>query len=170
VSGWDDGRLLRPGAELAASDRDEISDVLARYCFALDGRDWEALRDVFAADARITYSGGRVSTGIDEIVTFVRTTASAVAVTQHLLHTSLVRATGPDSAAGRTHVTAHHVGYDVALPAAEALTYTVTGTYDEQFTRTPAGWRICERTLTLLTSAGDPAILRDPPRRRSSLA
>jgi len=175
VSGWSADPLPRLGAvatatsgpELAAADRAEIGDLLARYCFALDGRDWEALRDVFAADAGITYSGGRVSTGIDQIVTFMRTTASAVAVTQHLLHTSLVRATGPDTAAGRTHVTAHHVGYDVALPAAEALTYTVTGTYDDRFTRTPAGWRISERTLTLLTSAGDAAILRSPLKTRA---
>lgn len=145
--------------EPAERDRAEIGDLLARYCFAIDRRDWAALRDVFAADARVTYSGRRASTGVDEIVAFLRTTASAVAVTQHLLHTSLLRATGPDSAAGLTHVTAHHVGYDVALPAPEALTYTVTGSYDDRFTRTAAGWRISRRTLTLVTSAGDPAIL-----------
>jgi 3-phenylpropionate/cinnamic acid dioxygenase small subunit len=175
VSGWsadppprlETATAASAGPELAAADRAEIGDLLARYCFALDGRDWEALRDVFAADARITYSGGRVSTGIDQIVTFMRTTASAVAVTQHLLHTSLVWATGPDTAAGRTHVTAHHVGYDVTLPAAETLTFTVTGTYNDRFTRTPAGWRISGRTLTLLTSAGDPAILGSPPKTRS---
>jgi 3-phenylpropionate/cinnamic acid dioxygenase small subunit len=149
----------RSGAEPAERDRAEIGDLLARYCFAIDRRDWAALRDVFAADARATYSGRRTSTGVDEIVAFLRTTASAVAVTQHLLHTSLLRATGPDSAAGLTHVTAHHVGYDVALPAPEALTYTVTGSYDDRFTRTAAGWRIARRTLTLVTSAGDPAIL-----------
>jgi hypothetical protein len=164
------GRPLPAGTELAASDRVEIGDLLARYCFALDGRDWEALRDVFAVDGQTRYSGGRVSTGIDEIVAFFRATASAVAVTQHLLHTSLVRATGPDAAAGVTHVTAHHVGYDVALPAPESQTYTVTGTYDDLFARTAAGWRIWRRTLRLLTSAGDPAILGNPVRRRSSPA
>jgi hypothetical protein len=148
------------GADLAASDRAEIGDLLARYCFAIDRRDWEVLRDVFAPDAQITYSGPRVCTGVNEIVAFFRATASAVAVTQHLLHTSLLQATGPDTAAGLTHVTAHHVGYDVVLPAVEAATYTVTGTYDDRFARTPAGWRISRRTLTLLTSAGDPAILR----------
>jgi hypothetical protein len=145
---------------LAPPDRAAIDDLLARYCFAIDLRDWEGLRQVFASDAVITYSGPRVSTGIDQIVEFFRTTASAVAVTQHLLHTSRIWATGPDTAEGLTHATAHHVGHDVALPAPEAATYTVTGTYHDLFARTPHAWRISRRTLTLLTSAGDPAILR----------
>lgn len=149
------------GAALPAPpDRAAIDDLLARYCFAIDLRDWEALREVFAGDAVITYSGPRVSTGIDQIVEFFRATASVVARTQHLLHTSRVWATGPDTAEGLSHVTAHHVGHDVALPAPTAATFTVTGTYQDQFTRTAGGWRISRRTLTLLTSAGDPAILR----------
>jgi uncharacterized protein (TIGR02246 family) len=149
-----------PGRLLAPADRAEIDDLLARYCFAIDLRDWEGLREVFAPDAVITYSGPRVSTGISEIVAFFRATASAVATTQHLLHTSRVWATGPDTAEGLSHVTAHHVGDGVALPAPEAATYTVTGTYDDRFTRTPEGWRITRRTLMLVTRAGDPAILK----------
>ena len=144
----------------AAPDRAAIDDLLARYCFAIDLRDWDALREIFAADAVITYSGPRVSTGIDQIVGFFRNATSAVAATQHLLHTSRVWVCGPDTAEGLSHVTAHHVGRAVALPAPEAATYTVTGTYQDVFTRTPDGWRISRRTLTLLTSAGDAAILR----------
>ncbi len=149
-----------PGDLLAPPDRAEIDDLLARYCFAIDSRDWDGLREVFAARAVITYSGPRVSTGIDEIVAFFRTAASAAAATQHLLHTSRVWATGPDAAAGLSHVTAHHVGHVAAMPASAAATYTVTGSYDDLFARTPEGWRITRRTLTLLTQAGDPAILR----------
>ena len=145
---------------LAPPDRAAIDDLLARYCFAIDLRDWESLREVFACDAVITYSGPRVSAGIDQIVEFFRSATSAVAATQHLLHTSRVWATGPDTAEALSHVTAHHVGQDVERPAPEAATYTVTGTYQDRFTRTGEGWRIAWRTLTLLTSAGDPAILR----------
>jgi hypothetical protein len=153
--------MSRPAAPLLAPpDRAEIDDLLARYCFAIDLRDWEGLREVFAHDAMITYSGPRVSTGIDEIVAFFRATASAVAATQHLLHTSRVWAAGPDTAEGLSHVTAHHVGHGTVLPAPESATYTVTGTYDDRFARTPEGWRIARRTLTLLTRVGDPAILR----------
>jgi uncharacterized protein (TIGR02246 family) len=149
-----------PEALLAPPDRAEIDDLLARYCFAIDRRDWEGLRGVFAPDAVITYSGPRVSTGIEEVVAFFRATASAAAATQHLLHTSRVWATGPDAAAGLSHVTAHHVGHGAAMPAPAVATYTVTGSYDDLFARTTEGWRIVRRTLTLLTQAGDPAILR----------
>jgi len=79
---------------LAPPDRAAIDDLLARYCFAIDLRDWEGLREVFAPDAVITYWGPRVSTGIDQIVEFFRSATSAVAATQHLLHTSRVWATG----------------------------------------------------------------------------
>ena len=149
-----------PAAVLAAPDRAEIDDLLARYCFAIDRRDWNGLRRVFAPDAVITYSGPRTAAGIDEIVAFFAETASVAAATQHLLHTSRVWATGPDTAAGLTHVTAHHVGHGAAMPAPQAATYTVTGSYDDRFARMPEGWRIARRTLTLLTQAGDPAILR----------
>ena len=148
------------GVPLAPPDRAAIDDLLARYCFAIDLRVWEDLREVFARDAVITYSGPRVSAGIDQILEFFQSTTSAVAATQHLLHTSRVWATGPDTAEGLSHVTAHHVGQDAARPAPEAATYTVTGTYHDRFARTGGGWRIAWRTLTLLTSAGDPAILR----------
>jgi 3-phenylpropionate/cinnamic acid dioxygenase small subunit len=144
---------------LAPPDRAEIDDLLARYCFGIDMRDWDGLREVFAPDAVITYSGPQVRTGINAIVAFFRAAVCA-ATTQHLLHTSRIWATAPDTAEGLSHVTAHHVGHDVVLPATEAETYTVTGTYDDLFTRTPEGWRIARRTLTLVTRAGDPAILR----------
>jgi hypothetical protein len=118
------------------------------------------LREVFADDATITYSGPRVSTGIDEIISFFAGATSTVAATQHLLHTSRVWADGPDAAHGLTHVTAHHIAHDVVLPAPPSGTFSVTGTYTDDFARTQAGWRITSRTLRLLTQSGDPAILR----------
>lgn len=117
----------------ARPDRAEIDDLLVRYCFALDRRDWKDLSNVFASDAVITYSGPRVSAGIDQIVEFFRTTAYALAVTEHLLHTFWVWATGPDAAEGPTHITAHHVGHDVALPARRK----------RRRTRSPAPTRTC---------------------------
>jgi uncharacterized protein (TIGR02246 family) len=152
-------RSARARNPLRAEDRDEIADLLARYCFAIDLRDWDRLCEVFGRDAVITYSGPRTTTGIDAIVDFFRTKASVAAATQHLLQTSQVWATGPDGAAGLTHVTAHHVPDGAARPADEASTYTVTGTYADEFIRTDEGWRIARRVLTLLTRAGDPAIL-----------
>ena len=38
------------------SDRIEIDDLFARYCHAIDERDWDALDDIFTPDARIDYA------------------------------------------------------------------------------------------------------------------
>ena len=46
------------------SDRLEIQDLMVRYSYAIDNRDWDALDDVFTPDAHIDYSvfGGSVGT------------------------------------------------------------------------------------------------------------
>src|SRR5207342_225721 len=44
------------------SDRLEIQDLMVRYSYAIDNRDWDALDTVFTPDAHIDYSvfGGSV--------------------------------------------------------------------------------------------------------------
>jgi hypothetical protein len=147
-------------APLSPQDRAAIADLQARYGFALDLRAFDDLRAVFTEDAEIDYSmSTQCHTGLDRIVAFFRSTATRVGATQHLMHTSLVWATGPDTVEGRTHVTAHHTARGVAPPVPAASTYTVTGTYTDRYVRTATGWRIRYRRNTLLTCAGDPAIL-----------
>jgi 3-phenylpropionate/cinnamic acid dioxygenase small subunit len=148
---------------LPLADRAEIDDLLARYGFAIDLREWDDLRSVFADDASIDYSGStQQHTGVDDIVEFFRSTASRCAATQHLMHTSQVWSTGADTAEGRTHVTAHHVANGVPHPVPQEATFTVTGTYTDRYIRTPDGWRIAYRRNSLLTRSGDPGILAGP--------
>ncbi|MDB4872962.1 MAG: hypothetical protein JWL97_3966 [Gemmatimonadales bacterium] len=145
---------------LTLQERAEIDDLLARYGFALDLREWDDLRAVFTEDAAIDYSNStQQHTGIEKIVQFFRSTASRVAATQHLMHTSRVWSTGADTAEGLTHVTAHHVAHGVPWPVPEEATFTVTGTYTDRYVRAAAGWRISYRRNSLLTRIGDPGIL-----------
>lgn len=156
--------MTSPAVTLPPADRAAIGDLVARYAFAIDLREWDDLRGVFAVDAEIEYSGGaQCHAGIEAIVAFFRRTAGRVAATQHLLHTSRVWSTGSGTAAGLTHVTAHHVAHDSPRPAPATSTYTVTGTYTDRFTRTADGWRIAARRLDLLTCVGDPSMLRAKP-------
>jgi 3-phenylpropionate/cinnamic acid dioxygenase small subunit len=46
---------------LSLQDRAEIDDLLARYAFALDLREWHDPRSVFSEDAEIDYSKVRVA-------------------------------------------------------------------------------------------------------------
>lgn len=45
------------------SDRLEIQDLLVAYCTAIDSKNWEALDDIFTADAHIDYSAAGGSKG-----------------------------------------------------------------------------------------------------------
>ena len=49
------------------ADRAEITDVMSRYCFAVDFRDFEALRTVFHADAEATYVLSPLGLGLDDV-------------------------------------------------------------------------------------------------------
>ncbi|MER8480339.1 nuclear transport factor 2 family protein [Mesorhizobium sp. M1163] len=55
------------------SDRLEIEQLLARYCYAVDDRDWEAYRKTFTPDAVLddTVTGG-IRSGVGEHVTYMK--------------------------------------------------------------------------------------------------
>jgi len=121
------------------SDRMEIQELMVAYCYAIDNRDWDALDDVFTADAVIDYSEMvGVKGSLSEIKAFLASSMEAVAATQHIITTSQIRLQG-DIAFGRTICTNpmalkpdHHVMF-VGL------------WYRDEFVRTPAGWRIRSR-------------------------
>ncbi|HTF46216.1 MAG TPA: nuclear transport factor 2 family protein [Pseudonocardia sp.] len=69
-------------------------------------------RDVFTEDAVIHYSGTTEHTGIDDIVTFFRTTATSLAATQHLSLT--LPGSGPHAKLGVAEALEVH-GPDEAL-------------------------------------------------------
>ncbi len=50
------------------SDRLEIQDVLTRYCYAVDDRDWDTYRQLFAPDAVIDTITGGIKSGVEEHV------------------------------------------------------------------------------------------------------
>src|ERR1700757_2995498 len=70
------------------SDRLEIQDLLTRYCYAVDDRDWSAYRGVFTADATIddTVTGG-VRGGVEEHIVYMRQALSKIAMSQHAIST-----------------------------------------------------------------------------------
>ena len=61
---WLDAAPLTPG------DRLEIEELVARYCWAIDTRDGEALADTFTPDG--AFDGGRRFEGREQLVSFGR--------------------------------------------------------------------------------------------------
>jgi uncharacterized protein (TIGR02246 family) len=82
-------------------DIEAIRQLKARYCRAMDTKDWAAMRRVFADEVVMdtTASGGGVVTGADEFLEFLRAAIGDV-VTVHHCHLPEIELTSPTTATG----------------------------------------------------------------------
>jgi SnoaL-like domain len=68
------------------SDRLEIEQLLVRYCYAIDQRDWDAFGSVFTEDAVIEdVTAG--NTDVDSMVEFLPKALEKVLIAQHSIST-----------------------------------------------------------------------------------
>jgi len=123
------------------ADRLEIEEVLTRYCYAVDDRDWDAYRKVFTPDAVIddTVTGG-VRSGVEEHVAYLRKALAKIVISQHAISTTLISIQG-DEAQVRTHCSCPMV---VDLGAGKRQVFFQGLWYRDRLVRTPEGWQIKE--------------------------
>jgi hypothetical protein len=123
------------------SDRLEIQELLVRYCYAVDDRDWDAYRDVFTSDAIIddTVTGG-IRSNVEDHVAFLKRALAKIRLSQHAISTMLLNITG-DTASSRTHCSCPMV---VDLGAGKTQVFFQGLWYRHKLMRTPVGWRIRE--------------------------
>ncbi len=123
------------------SDRAEISDVLARYCFAVDDRDWDAYRMVFTADAVIddVVTGG-IRSGVEEHIVYLKRALSRIPLSQHSISTTLITLDG-DRADARIACTCP---LDLKIAEDRRQVFFMGVEYRNKLVRTPDGWRIAE--------------------------
>jgi hypothetical protein len=138
-------------------DRAEIDDLLARYCMALDTKDWAEFPHILTEDVSWDYSDefGAAFHGIDEVVAGIRTSIEPHPASMHVPLMTRVWSTGPDTAAGFSHVLSKSVLDGARVPATDATTFEVYCSWLDEYVRTPAGWRISKRTLKVMASSGD---------------
>lgn len=124
------------------SDRLEIQDLFARYCFAIDERDWEALDGLFTSDATIDYSaaGGPVGS-VAEIKRWLPGAMARFPVCQHLAATTKLKLEG-DTASSRT-ILFNPMVYEDGEGIRQSFFLGLW--YRDQLVRTPDGWRISDR-------------------------
>ena len=123
------------------TDRFEIKDVLIRYCYAVDDRDWDGYRKVFTPDAVIddTITGG-VKSGVEEHVAYMKRALSKIFISQHAISTTLIGIKG-DEASVRTHCSCPMV---VDLGEGKRQVFFQGLWYRNRLVRTQDGWRIKE--------------------------
>lgn len=135
------------------ADRLEIHDLLRRYAWAIDTKDWDLLDTVFTPDAFVDYSSnpGGVAGPYPEIRAWLAKMLSPFPVTQHLMANSDVALAG-DTATARTMVLNPQ---GAATREGPLHWFFVGARYDDDLVRTPDGWRISRRVETTLWFRGD---------------
>jgi hypothetical protein len=138
------------------ADRQAVVDVCVNYALALDSRDWARLRECFTAEAVADY-GGAINAGYDAIEATCRAALEPLDASQHLLGNHLVTldAANRDAATSVCYFQAQHVKAGLA----GGPHFVVAGRYDDGLVRTDRGWRIQHRTLTIMWTSGNPAVL-----------
>jgi SnoaL-like domain len=131
-------------------DERDIVAVVSQYCRALDTQNWPLLGEVFEPDSTAELGTPVLLSGIDAIVGRIRGALTGLDESQHLVGNHEVTVDG-DHATHRCYLQAQHV----RRAATGGPNYIVAGSYDDRFVRTPAGWRIAHRTLTVMWTDGN---------------
>lgn len=123
------------------SDRMEIEQLLIRNCHAIDERDWDTYRSVYADDAIIDDIGAGPGNTVDQMVEFLRSALEKVVLIQHAISTSRIDIDG-DTAKAKT--VCH---CPVVLPTADGGTemFFQGLWYEDKLVRTVDGWKISKR-------------------------
>lgn len=146
-------RRLQPVNREVAADLVAIQQVLYHYAYALDARDYDALDDVFSADAQLHTSGGTTMTPA-QYKSMCATELPKLDATHHMVTNTAVTVDG-DRATARAYFQAQHVKLSLA-PESQLL---MAGWVDDVFERRPEGWRIVDRRWHSSWSSGNPAVL-----------
>ncbi|MEI7754275.1 MAG: nuclear transport factor 2 family protein [Actinomycetota bacterium] len=134
---------------------DDIRQLIARYCWALDTLDRELFNTVFTPDATARLGRG-TQHGPDEMWALIHSVLATLDLSQHLVGSQLIDLHAEGSTAtSRCHFHAQHV----RASAEGGSQYVIAGRYDDQLVRTSHGWRIAHRKLTMLWTTGNAAVI-----------
>ena len=134
------------------ADRLAIADVLTRYAWSLDSKEFDGLDDVFTVDAHIDYtSSGGVAGAFPEVKAWLTSVLSHFPAYQHLVTNTDIRVDG-DTATSRAEFYNPMV---TAKPDGSRGIFFVGGEYHDRLARTPSGWRITERIERSVWTDGD---------------
>lgn len=133
-------------------DQFEICDLLYLYARAIDSRDFEALDDIFTADAMIDYDlPGGVRLPLQQMKAWLHEALQIFRGTQHVITNPLIEIDG-DRACSTCYLSASHE--QVGLEG-RVTVFVDKGVYSDRLVRTSMGWRIATRKLSRLFLHGD---------------
>ena len=130
-------------------DRQAIAETLTNYCRYVDRNDPAALsNEVFAEDGCFELGAKYAVIGAENLRRMFARTLCVFSATSHHVSNIVIRMTGADTAESTAYVYAWHRN------AADGKRIDLWGRYHDQHRRTPAGWRIQVRRLTVAGTDG----------------
>jgi 3-phenylpropionate/cinnamic acid dioxygenase small subunit len=138
------------------ADRLAIADVLTRYAWSLDSKEFDGLDDVFTPDARIDYtSSGGIAGAFPEVKAWLASVLPLFPAYQHLVTNTDIRVDG-DEATSRAGF--YNPMVTTKRDGSRGIFFT-GGEYHDRLVRTPAGWRIAERVERSVWTDGEIGVL-----------
>lgn len=127
------------------ADKFEIQEILTAYAHAIDGRDFDALDDLFTTDAEIDYSAtGGMTGGLGEIKPFLASTLPLFKASQHFVTNPLIALSGDEASCKSLLLN------PMTMEREEGPhTLFIGAWYVDHLVRTEAGWRIAKRRQEL---------------------
>lgn len=134
------------------SDRLEISELLTRYCTAIDSKQFALLDEVFTEGATIDYSSSMpdIRGSRAEMKKWLTEVLAVFPMTQHLVSNTAFDIRG-DRATTRT-MFFNPMGWKDDADVLQV--FFVGGYYEDKLRRTGDGWRIAERVERQAWSTG----------------
>ncbi len=114
----------------ATEDRDEILQLLYRYCHCIDSHLFEEWVSLFTDDGVFEHRG-RVTTGASDLMKMIATTQHEVM--RHLVSNPVIEIAGDNA---RVHA---------YLTVMNGRSVGSTGAYEDELVRTRQGWRFARR-------------------------
>lgn len=142
----------KPAIELSDTERRNIEHACATlcvdYCEFVDAKEYQRLREVFAADASFVSPAApdKVIRGADAIIAGLSKIPQALA-TLHFALNVRIHAESADTAAGSCRILLYTADGNEPESAEgrKAAEKQRMGVYYDRYVRTPAGWRIADR-------------------------
>ena len=120
------------------SDRDEIVNLMERYCWTVDHGDYDAWLDCFTEDGTFDVRGQRPS-GRAVLRAFIqKEVGDAFSYIRHMVHNASVELVSETEATGRSY-------FELRGTTVKGGDFEALGSYEDQIVKTKAGWRLKER-------------------------
>ena len=124
------------------ADRCEIQDVLVRYCTAIDSLDYALLDTCFVENAFLDYSAMNGPAGeYPSVRAWLEASLRHLEAMQHSISNTVYCIDG-DTATTRSQFRNPNV---IRTTEGNQHLFTVGGYYDDEWVRTPNGWKITRR-------------------------